>query len=118
MKNRIKIDGEWYIREDVATPVEQIDPIFFVGVSVGRFTFNVLLNEDGSGEPWEGTQSVEIVNSEVIDNEVFLRNFRDDKKNVFPSPVGYDVMEMEEFTPDELNELRQLLIVATDKGWL
>jgi hypothetical protein len=109
MKNRIKIDGEWYIREDVATPVEQIDPIFFVGVSVGRFTFNVLLNEDGSGEPWEGTQSVEIVNSEVIDSEVFLRNFRDDK---------YDVMEMEEFTPDELNELRQLLIVATDKGWL
>tara|TARA_R110002153_G_scaffold64821_5_gene173737 strand:+ start:2289 stop:2609 length:321 start_codon:yes stop_codon:yes gene_type:complete len=106
MKNRIKIDGEWYIREDGSEP--KIDPTFFVGASSGKFTFNVLLQED-STEFWEGTQYVDIVGSDLIDSEVFLREFRDNT---------FDTMDMVEFTKEEQSELRQLLIMATDKGWL
>ena len=109
MKDRIKIDGEWYIREATSTPEEQIDPTFFVGVSVGRFEFYVLLNEYGAGEPWDGTQYVTVKGGDCIDNEDFLRKFRDN---------NYDISEMEDFSNEERDELRQLLIVATNKGWL
>lgn len=109
MKDRIKIDGEWYIRENVATSEEQIDPTFFLGVSAGKFEFCVLLQENGSNEIWEDTQYVTIKGAEMIDSENFLRKFRDSE---------HDPSEMTEFSRTELNELRQLLIVATNKGWL
>ena len=78
MKNRINIDGEWYVLEDILEDISEpkIDPTFFVGASSGKFTFNVLLQEN-STEVWEGTQYVNIEGSDLIDSEIFLRKFRD-----------------------------------------
>lgn len=111
MNNRIEINGEWYVKE-TSSSKQQINPTFFLGVSSGKFEFYVLLKEDNSKEIWEGTQYIvhkDSLSEEIIDNEAFLREFRDNK---------YDASEVKDFCNKDLEELRQLLILVTSKGWL
>jgi len=119
MKKRINIDGEWFVSEDthrILSP--NYDIAYSYEASSGIFDYTILLNEVDDNQRLE----IDINNGFIIayingrdkdyklwDNMDYLRDVRDG--------IYRDCIE-DDLTTIQLQELQNLLIAVTEKGWL
>ena len=108
MKDRIKIDGQWYVKQEEATDMHY-DLTYSKSCTTGKFTYGVLLDDDGVSFALDGPGWVEILDNPIPlwDNPSWLENFRDE------THTGDSGL-----SPEDEDELRYLLKVVTKKGWL
>ena len=110
MKKRIQIDGVWFIEEE--TIVQDFDITYTHQACSGIFDFMVLLTDCGAVMTDTGSVTAYIKGRDkepqYWDNTEWLMDVRDGIKTKFEN----DLSDL------QLAELQNLLIAATEKGWL
>tara|TARA_R110000868_G_scaffold360225_2_gene622268 strand:- start:1490 stop:1855 length:366 start_codon:yes stop_codon:yes gene_type:complete len=119
-KDRIQIDGTWYVREYTATsPVVKVEPIDFQGCVVENehVVFEATRTLDTDGTPYGGI-TIKFTDKrfprpwkeEEWDNPRFLRAILVDD----PEAIG----ELHNFSAEDIDFLQKFLRSLLEKKWL